>query len=92
MDSAPLEGYSLRTSPDYNTKCCHQGNFSFPSDTLLLTRGRTIGEYGDLFVRVKHSTGTWGWLFITRQGGDCLEIVKTVNDMYELEREITALE
>ena len=85
--------FALRTQPDYNPNCKYEPELSFPRGTYFISRGRTIGEHKDVFVRVKHySSGKYGWLFITREGEDCLELIKTGDDLQELERELPRLE
>jgi len=85
--------FSLRTQPDYDQNCRYEPELSFPRGTYFISRGRTIGEHKDVFVRVKHSSsGKYGWLFITREGEDCLELIKTGDDLQELERELPRLE
>jgi len=84
--------FALRTQPDYNQNCRHEPELSFPRGKYFISRGRTIGEHKDVFVRAKHSSGKYGWLFITREGEDCLELIKTGEDLQELERELPILE
>ena len=85
--------FALRTQPDYNQNCMYEPELAFPQGTYFISRGRTIGEHKDVFVRVKHSSsGKYGWLFITREGEDCLELIKTGDDLQELERELPRLE
>lgn len=85
--------FALRNQPDYNPNCRYEPELSFQQGSYFISRGRTIGEHKDVFVRVKHySSGKYGWLFITREGEDCLEFIKTGDDLRELERELPRLE
>jgi hypothetical protein len=88
-----IASFALRTQPDYNQNCRYEPALAFPRCTYFISWGRTIGEHKDVFVRVKHnSSGKYGWLFITREGEDCLELIKTGEDLQELERELPRLE
>jgi len=85
---SPPEGYSLRTFPDYNSSLCKaKGTLLFPPGASFpVSFGRTIGEFGDIFVRVKHPAGPFGWLFETRTGANCLKCIRTGSKI-EMERE-----
>ena len=91
--SSSPEGYALRIFPDYkNNLCKAKGTLLFPpGSSFPVSSGRTIGEFGDIFVRVKHPAGPLGWLFETRTGEDCLKCIRTGNDKIEMEREAAKL-
>ena len=66
------EGLGLRIFPDYSQSFLHPTNLCFPPKSFVVSTGRVTGEFGDTFVRVKHSSGSKGWLFETREGDVCL--------------------
>ena len=86
--NSPAQGYALRIFPDYNSYLLKaKGTLLFPpKSSFPVSFGRTIGEFGDMFVRVKHPAGPFGWLFETRTGDTCLKCLRTGSKI-EMERE-----